>query len=42
MDYDSNKFFEELDQVGQMMKSQFDPILKATIYNSLDFYGNVL
>ena len=34
MDYDSNKSSEELDQMGQMMKSQFDPILKATIYNS--------
>ena len=42
MDYDSNKSSEELDQMGQMMKSQFDPILKATIYNSVDRYGNVL
>ena len=42
MDYDSNKSIEELDQMGQMMKSQFDPILKATIYNSVDRYGNVL
>ena len=42
MDYDSNKSSEELDQMGQMMKSQFDPILKATIYNSVDHYGNVL
>ena len=42
MDYDSNKSSEELDQMGQMMKSQFDPILKATIYNSVDSYGNVL
>ena len=40
--YDSNKSSEELDQMGQMMKSQFDPILQATIYNSLDRYGNVL
>ena len=42
MSYDSNKSGEELDQMGQMMKSQFDPILKATIYNSVDRYGNVL
>ena len=42
MSYDSNKSSEELDQMGQMMKSQFDPILQATIYNSLDRYGNVL
>ena len=42
MDYDSNKSSEELDQMGQMMKSQFDPILRATIYNSVDRYGNVL
>ena len=42
MDYYSNKSSEELDQMGQMMKSQFDPILKATIYNSVDRYGNVL
>jgi len=42
MDYDSNKSSEELDQMGQMMKSQFDPILKASIYNSVDRYGNVL
>ena len=42
MSYDSNKSGEELDQMGQMMKSQFDPILQATIYNSVDRYGNVL
>jgi hypothetical protein len=28
--------------MGQMMKSQFDPILQATIYNTFDRYGNVL
>ena len=42
MNYDSNKTDEELDQMGQMMKSQFDPILQATIYNTFDRYGNVL
>ena len=42
MNYDSNKTDEELDPMGQMMKSQFDPILQATIYNTFDRYGNVL
>ena len=42
MNYDSNKSDEELDPMGQMMKSQFDPILQATIYNTFDRYGNVL
>jgi|TARA_Y100000385_G_scaffold290474_1_gene363754 hypothetical protein len=42
MNYDSTKSDEELDQMGQMMKSQFDPLLKATIFNSMDLYGNVL
>ena len=42
MNYDSTKNAEELDQMGQMMKSQFDPFLKATIFNSMDLYGNVL
>ena len=36
MNYDSNKTDEELDPMGQMMKSQFDPILQATIYNTFD------
>lgn len=42
MNYDSNKTDEELDPMGQMMKSQFDLILQATIYNTFDRYGNVL
>ena len=42
MSYDSSKSAEELDQMGQMMKTQFDPILQAIIYNSMDRYGNVL
>ena len=42
MNYDSNKSDEELDPMGQMMKSQFDTILQSTIYNTFDRYGNVL
>ena len=42
MSYDSNKKDEELDQMGQMMKSQFDPMMKATIYTSQDRMGNMI
>tara|TARA_B110000093_G_C12948913_1_gene401561 strand:+ start:1284 stop:2021 length:738 start_codon:yes stop_codon:yes gene_type:complete len=42
MEFDSNKSDEDLDQMGQMMKAKFDQALKATIYNSIDRYGNVL
>jgi hypothetical protein len=42
MSYDSNKKDEELDQMGQMMKSQFDPMMKATIYMSQDKMGNMI
>jgi hypothetical protein len=42
MSYDSNKQDEELDQMGQMMKSQFDPMMKATIYMSQDKMGNMI
>lgn len=42
MSYDSNKSGEELDQMGQMMKSQFDPMMKATIHTSLDNLGNMI
>jgi hypothetical protein len=42
MSYDSNKKEEELDQMGQMMKSQFDPMMKATIYTSQDRMGNMI
>ena len=42
MSYDSNKKDEELDQMGQMMKSQFDPMMKATIHSSLDNMGNMI
>ncbi|MDC1379538.1 DUF6263 family protein [Algibacter sp.] len=42
MSYDSNKKEAELDQMGQMMKSQFDPMMKATIHTSLDNLGNMI
>ena len=42
MSYDSNKKEEELDQMGQIMKSQFDPMMKSTIYTSQDRMGNMI
>ena len=42
MSYDSNKNDEELDQMGQMLKSQFAPMMKSVIYNTLDSQGNVI
>jgi hypothetical protein len=41
MNYDSNKS-DELDQMGQMLKSQFAPMMEAIIYNTLDHQGNVI
>ena len=42
MSYDSNKNDEELDQMGQMLKSQFAPMMEAVIYNTLDLQGNMI
>ena len=42
MSYDSDKNDEELDQMGQMLKSQFEPMMKAIIYNTLDYQGNMI
>ena len=42
MNYDSNKSDEELDQMGQMLKSQFAPMMEAVIYNTLDLQGNMI
>ena len=42
MNYDSNKCDEELDQMGQMLKSQFAPMMEAVIYNTLDLQGNMI
>ena len=41
MSYDSSKKEEELDQMGQMLKSQFDPMMNSIIYNSYDKLGNI-
>lgn len=41
MSYDSNKNDEELDQMGQMLKSQFDPMMNSIIYNTYDKLGNI-
>ena len=41
MSYNSNKKDEELDQMGQMLKSQFDPMMNSIIYNSYDKLGNI-
>ncbi|APG59864.1 DUF6263 family protein [Christiangramia salexigens] len=41
MSYDSNKKDEELDDMGKMMKSQFGPMLNATIHTTLDKKGNM-
>ena len=42
MNFDSNKSDEELDQMGQMLKSQFAPMMEAVIYNTLDYRGNMI
>ena len=40
MSYDSSKKDEELDQRGKILQSQFDPMMRAIIFNSYDSYGN--
>ena len=42
MSYDSSMEEEELDQMGLMLKSQFDPIMNATIYRSFDNIGHII
>jgi hypothetical protein len=42
MSYDSSKKAEELDNMGQMMKTQIDPMMKAVIYTTLDRMGNMI
>ena len=41
MSYDSNSD-EELDQMGQMLKLQFEPMMKAINYVTLDHQGNMI
>ena len=39
MSFDSSKNADELDEMGQMMKTQFDPMMNATIYATVDELG---
>ena len=39
MSFDSSKKTEDLDQMGQMLKIQFDPMMKATIINTISNLG---
>ena len=41
MSYDSNSD-EELDQMGQMLKSQFAPMMEAITYATIDHQGNLI
>ena len=41
MSYDSSMKEEDLDQMGLMLKSQFDPMMNAIILNTYDKFGNV-
>ena len=40
--YDSNKKDEELDDMAQMMKLKYDPMMKVTIHTTLDKIGNMI
>jgi len=42
MNYDSSQKDEELDEMGQMLKSKFDPMMNAIFHTSLDNLGNVI
>jgi hypothetical protein len=42
MKYDTSMKAEELDDMGHMMKAQFDPMMNATIYASIDNLGTNL
>ena len=41
MSYDSNSD-EELDQMGQMLKSQFAPMMESITYATIDHQGNLI
>lgn len=41
MSYDSSMKEEDLDQMGVMLKTQFDPMMDATIYRSYNSFGNL-
>ena len=42
MEYDSEREADSSDMIGQTMKAQFDPMMKATIYQTLDRKGNII
>ena len=42
MQYSTDMKDDELDQIGQMMKAQFEPMMKATIYTTIDKLGTTL
>ena len=42
MQYDSEKGADVSDPVGQALQAQFDPMMKATIYNTVDRKGNTI
>lgn len=42
MSYDSSMEEEDLDQMGLMLKSQFDPMMDAIILNTSDKFGNII
>ena len=42
MTYDSSMKEEGLDEMGRMMKQQFDPIMKATIISKISTQGEIL
>jgi hypothetical protein len=42
MSFDSSKNEEDLDEMGKMMKQQFDPMMKATIFSKMSSDGDIL
>lgn len=42
MSYDSSKKNDDLDQMGQMLKAQIDPLLQAIITTKTDQFGDIL
>ena len=42
MSYDSAMKEEDLDEIGKMMKQQFDPMMKSTIISKVNIQGEIL
>ena len=42
MSYDSSMKEEDLDEMGKMMKQQFDPMMKSTITSKVNIKGEIL